>query len=59
MSKIYYLVTNFQKSPSARGSSSPAPLNLRFWWLDIACFARKFSNELWQKRTFKKIRYDV
>jgi len=32
MSKMHYLVTNFQKSPSAGGFPPPAPLNLQYWW---------------------------
>jgi len=29
--KRIILVTNFQKSPSARDSPPPAPLNVQFW----------------------------
>jgi len=38
MSKMHYCILqkNFQKPPSAEGSPPPAPLNLRFWWLEVA-----------------------
>jgi len=38
VSKMHYLATNFQKSPSAEGSPLPAPLNLRFWWPEVTWF---------------------
>jgi len=34
--KCIILVTNFQKSPSAGSSPSPAPLNLQFWWAEVS-----------------------
>jgi len=30
------LESNFQKSPSAGSSSHPAPLNLQYWWPEVA-----------------------
>jgi len=35
MSKMHYL-TNFQKSSSV----GPAPLNLWFWWFEVAWFGQ-------------------
>jgi len=38
--KCIILITNFQKSPSAGGSSPPAPLNLRFWRREVVWFGQ-------------------
>jgi len=40
MSKMHYFTNKVQKSPSARDSPPPAPLNLRFWWPKVAWFAQ-------------------
>jgi len=41
MYKMYYFSkTNFQKSPNTGGSPSSAPLYLRFWWPEVACFGQ-------------------
>jgi len=55
MSKMHYLVTNFQKSPSDGGSQPPAPLNLQNF-SDLKCVIWPncgFSNCLWRNQTFK------
>jgi len=33
---MHYLVTNFQKSPSAGDSPPPLPLNLQFWLAEVS-----------------------
>jgi len=38
MSKLHFLVTNFQKSPNTGGSPLPARLTLRYWWPEYAWF---------------------
>jgi len=42
MSKMHYsiLVTNFQKSPSARSFPPSAPLNLQYWWPEVPWFGQ-------------------
>jgi len=35
-----YLVINFQKSSSAGGPPFSTPLNLRFWWPEVAQFSQ-------------------
>jgi len=52
MSKCIILVTNFQKSQALGGSPPPAPLNLRWWWSEVAYWAKfSLSNWLWQNWT--------
>jgi len=36
--KCIVLVTNFQKSPSAGGSSPQATFNLQYWWPEVTWF---------------------
>jgi len=38
MSKMHYLVTNFQKSSSTGGFPPPTPLNLQYWWPKLPWF---------------------
>jgi len=41
MSKMHYLITNFQKLPSAGGFPPSAPINLQDWWPEIPWFGHK------------------
>jgi len=54
--KCIILVTNFQKLPSAGGSSPPAaPLNLQHWWPEITWFGKIVCFKLiMRKSNFKK-----
>jgi len=55
MSKINYFTKNCQKSPSARGSPPPAPLNVRLWWPEVAWFGQiLFFKLIMMKSNFKK-----
>jgi len=40
MSKMYFLLTNFQKSPNAEGSLLPVSLNLRLCWRNASWFGQ-------------------